>query len=83
MSYKVLIERNVLKEVRKFPRHDIEKIKEVLNKLPDFPESLDVKKLAGARNIYRIRVGDYRILVELELHNLKVFSILHRKKAYK
>jgi len=44
---------------------------------------MDVKKLAGTRNIYRARVGDYRILIELDIHTLKVFSVLHRKKAYK
>ena len=71
MSYDVLIERNAIREIKKFPNHDIQRIKESL------------KKLAGTRNIYRIRVGDYRILIELEIHTLKVFSILHRKQAYK
>ena len=54
--------------------------KEALKKLPDFPTGMDVKKMAGTRNIYRIRVGDYRILPELEIHTLKVFSVVLRKK---
>jgi mRNA interferase RelE/StbE len=83
MSYDVLIERNAIREIKKFPNHDIQRIKESLKKLAEFPAGLDVKKLAGTRNIYRIRVGDYRILIELEVHTLKVFSILHRKQAYK
>jgi len=41
---------------------------------------MDVKKMAGTRNIYRVRVGDYRILLELEIHTLKVFSVVLRKK---
>ena len=36
--------------------------------------------MAGTRNIYRVRVGDYRILLELEIHTLKVFSVVLRKK---
>jgi mRNA interferase RelE/StbE len=83
MSYDVLIEKNAIREIKKFPNHDIQRIKEALKKLPEFPVDLDVKKLAGTRNIYRVRVGDYRILIELEIHILRVFSVLHRKKAYK
>jgi mRNA-degrading endonuclease RelE of RelBE toxin-antitoxin system len=41
---------------------------------------MNVKKMAGTRNIYRVRVDDYRILIELEIHTLKVFSVVLRKK---
>ena len=82
MSYDVVIDRTVIKNIKKYPKHDIQRIKETLNKLTAFPEGLDTKKLSGTRNIYRIRVGDYRILVELEVHTLSVFSVAHRKKAY-
>jgi len=83
MSYNVLIEKNAIKEIKKFPAHDIQKIKEAIKKLLDFPARMDVKKLAGTRNIYRIRIGNYRILIELEIYTLKVIAVLLRKKAYK
>ncbi len=83
MSYDVLIEKNAIKELKKFPAHDIQRIKETLKKLTNFPTGLDAKKLAGTRNIYRVRVGDYRILIELEIDKLRVFSILHRKQVYR
>ena len=65
MSYDVLIEKNAIKKIKKFPVPDIQRIKEAIKKLPDFPARMDVKKLAGTRNIYRIRTGHYRILIEL------------------
>ena len=83
MNYDVLIERNVLKEIKKFPAHDVNRIKNVLRKLPAFPVGMDAKKMAGTKNIYRVRVGNYRILIELEIHTLKVFSVIQRKSAYK
>lgn len=83
MSYDVLIEKNAIKEIKKFPVPDIQRIKEAIKKLPDFPARMDVKKLAGTRNIYRIRTGHYRILIELEVHTVKVFAVFYRKKAYK
>ncbi len=80
MSYDVLIEKKAIKDIKKFPSRDIQRIKETLKKLPDFPTGMDVKKMAGTRNIYRVRVGYYRILLELEIHTLKVFSVVLRKK---
>jgi|GEM_PF-3167587 len=39
---------------------------------------MDVKKIVGTKNIYRVRVGNYRILVELEIHTLKVFPVVKK-----
>ena len=36
MSYDVLIERNAIREIRKFPANDIKRMKDALKKLPDF-----------------------------------------------
>ncbi len=83
MNYDVLIEKNVLKEIKKFPANDVNRIKKALSKLPAFPVGMDAKKMAGTKNIYRVRVGDYRILIELEIHTLKVFSVILRRSAYK
>ena len=58
----------------------MQRIKETLKKFPDFLTGMNVKKMAGTRNIYRVRVDDYRILIELEIHTLKVFSVVLRKK---
>ena len=44
----------------------------------------NVKKLHGFKNFYRIRIGDYRIGVELENDNtLRFILIMHRKDIYK
>ncbi len=46
---------------------------------------LDIKKLIGFTNIYRIRVGDFRILLTVEHKQLQIFiiTIATRKNAYK
>lgn len=49
-----------------------------------FTRELDIKKLQGYGNYYRLRVGRYRVLFELVKPNtLIVFAILPREKAYK
>lgn len=44
-----------------------EKLKELKN---GFSQKLDIKKLSGYRNHYRLSVGKFRILFELENYKL-------------
>ena len=53
-------------------------IKEAIEKLPDG----DVKKLKGYSNAYRLRVGEYRILFDMN-GKIEITNILPRGKAYK
>lgn len=43
----------------------------------------NVKALVGSTNRYRIRVGDYRIGVELNGETLEVMRVLHRRDFYR
>jgi mRNA interferase RelE/StbE len=42
----------------------------------------DVKKLRGSKGEYRLRVGDYRVLFELEGKNIIVYTLGLRKNIY-
>ncbi|WP_414858387.1 type II toxin-antitoxin system RelE family toxin [Phormidesmis priestleyi] len=42
----------------------------------------DVKHLTDFTPEYRLRVGDYRILFEIEEAELVIYRIRHRSKAY-
>jgi len=44
---------------------------------------LDIKKLKGYNNHYRIRVGNYRILFFRETGEARVYDISIRSNAYK
>jgi mRNA-degrading endonuclease RelE of RelBE toxin-antitoxin system len=48
-----------------------------------FSSRLDIKKLKGTRNHYRIRVGNYRILLAIEYEMAYVYDISHRGSVYK
>ncbi|WP_228041137.1 type II toxin-antitoxin system RelE/ParE family toxin [Nodosilinea sp. LEGE 07088] len=43
----------------------------------------NVKALVGTTNRYRIRVGDYRIGVELNGETLEIMRVLHRREFYR
>lgn len=56
---------------------------ELLISLDSFLEIPDLKKLKGAKNAYRIRIGDFRVCFYLEEKTLMMARILHRKEVYK
>jgi len=42
----------------------------------------DVKRLTNMTSGYRLRVGDYRVLFELEGDRIIVYRVRHRREAY-
>ena len=42
----------------------------------------DVKRLTNYTPEYRLRVGDYRVLFEIEEYILVIYRVKHRKDAY-
>jgi len=84
--YDVNITRKALRELNKLDSDSRSKVLEALIILRDygFTSRLDIKKLRGYKSHYRIKVGKYRILFELEKpRKIIVYAILPRKKAYK
>lgn len=43
----------------------------------------DVKKLTNYTPEYRLRMGSYRILFELQENTVTIYRIKHRKEVYK
>ena len=43
----------------------------------------DVKRLTNFTPEYHLRVGDYRVLFELENKNIVVYRVRHRREAYR
>ena len=55
MKYQIEIKRSVLKALRRLDKRTVEKIK----------NALGYKKLIDEEQLYRIRVGNYRIIYEI------------------
>jgi len=57
----------------------------VLSKIELLSENLqgDVKKLTNFTPEYRLRVGNYRVLFEVENDLIIIYKIKHRKESYK
>jgi mRNA interferase RelE/StbE len=69
---------------------DIESLKSkfqsrIINKIEEMSDNLkgDVKHLTNSTPEFRLRVGDYRVLFEIEDGTIIVYRIRHRKEAYR
>lgn len=57
---------------------------EKIEKLCGDPVTSDTKKVEGSKSLFRVRVGDYRILYEVDYRNslIGVVKIDKRSKVY-
>jgi len=84
-KYRVLLERKAFRQLEKLSEDTRNRILEALHILRDegFSRRLDITKLRGYKNQYRLRIGKYRILFELRpQRTVVVYAILPRKVAY-
>jgi len=83
-NYKIYLKRSAEKELSHLPLKIHDRIIKRLLSLKRNPKSSNVKKLRG-REGYRIRVGDYRILYEIDekKKRVEIVSIGHRKEIYR
>ncbi|MEO8648350.1 MAG: type II toxin-antitoxin system RelE/ParE family toxin [Acidobacteriota bacterium] len=86
-EYTVEFVRSARKEFEKLPGRTRDKIVAALKLLAVDPysELLKVKKLKGAEDLFRIRVGDHRVVYEIRSARLVVIVIKigHRREIYR
>ncbi|MBF0231184.1 MAG: type II toxin-antitoxin system RelE/ParE family toxin [Desulfamplus sp.] len=56
----------------------------ILEKVELLKENLqgDIRKLTDFTPEYRLRIGDYRVLFEIEQQSVVIYRIRHRKESY-
>lgn len=81
MRYRILFSRRALKDLKALPTQVKERI---MKKIEDLESDLagDVKKLTNYSPEYRLRVGKYRVLFELNDDVVVIFKVVHRRDAY-
>jgi mRNA interferase RelE/StbE len=83
--YSVVIGKKAEKMLDKLPDEYYQLITEHLLALENNPRPFGCRKLAGFENLYRIRVGVYRIIYSIEddILTVEVIKIDHRSSVYK
>ena len=83
--YALLIRRSAERDLRRLPRGLFERVNGTILALRDDPRPHGVRKLAGALEGWRIRVGDHRILYQIddEARTVTIVRVKHRREAYR
>lgn len=86
MKYNIDIPRKIAKKLLRLPKKDQKKIVAKIDLLIENPKPDGYKKLSGHNDppLYRIRVGDYRIVytVEEDCLIILIVEVGHRKDVY-
>ncbi len=77
------LKKSAVKDLKSISQPAKTKIHEAIAELVNFPTVLQVKKLTQFEPAYRLRVGDYRVLFDVEDNKILIGRILHRRESYK
>lgn len=84
MTYTVLILRRAQRELQRLPQEDYERVREAMRGLARNPGPTGCLALTG-RAGWRIRVGDYRVIYEVDdaQHTVTIVHVGHRRDVYR
>ena len=83
-SYRVSLTASAEKELHRLPAQMVARIVPHLEGLASAPRPPGCKKLRGGDNEWRVRVGDYRSVYEIDdkARTVDVTRIAHRREVY-
>jgi mRNA interferase RelE/StbE len=84
-QYKIEWKRSAVKELKTVSKSSLGSIVSKVEELSENPIPLECRKLKGSDHIYRVRVGNYRIIYEVTDKELivQIIRVRHRKDAYR
>ena len=80
---KVNVLKKAQKEIAKIEKQYLKEILLSIKDLENYPNTKNIKRLVNYSPKYRKRVGNYRILFDIEDNEIYVSRVLHRKDSYK
>jgi mRNA interferase RelE/StbE len=83
--YEVLIERTAEHDLKSLPPQLFQRLIPHIRSLANNPRPSGCHKLAGSRSDWRIRIGDYRVIYEVDDRRkcVRIFRVRHRREVYR
>jgi mRNA interferase RelE/StbE len=84
-SYRIEFKQSAEKDIRRIATALIPNILGRVEALSDEPTPRQSLKLSGSERTYRLRVGDYRVIYEVdpEAQTVVIYHVRHRREAYR
>jgi mRNA interferase RelE/StbE len=84
-KYAVVLARSARKQLEKLPAQVVERVFPKIESLALQPRPSGCKRLKGGENLWRIRVGDYRVVYSVNDSDAvaDIIAVRHRSEAYR
>jgi mRNA interferase RelE/StbE len=85
MSWLIDMTRPARKDLSNLPTRERETVRDAIDRLALDPGRVDFRKLTGRANEWRLRVGRWRVIVEMDnaAGILRILRVLARGRAYR
>ena len=83
--YEVYLERSAENDLKRLPTSTFDRIIYQIKTLAENPRPSGCRKLTGSKNDWRIRIGDHRVLYEIDEKTkaVRIMRVRHRREAYR
>jgi mRNA interferase RelE/StbE len=83
-DYSISFVRSARKELESLPNPLLRRVLTKIEGLAKNPRPAGCKKLLGAHNLWRIRIGDYRVVYSVleRAVRIEIITVRHRSQAY-
>ena len=84
-SYNISFKPSVERDLRPLSKSVVARVMDRIERLKTEPFPRQAIKLSGAERLYRIRVGDYRIVYEVDIRakQVMIHYVRHRREVYR
>ncbi|MBN1832698.1 MAG: type II toxin-antitoxin system RelE/ParE family toxin [Deltaproteobacteria bacterium] len=83
MSYSLIYTQRAIKDIRKLDADVRRRIGRTLKRYEEDPIKFSSKLTDPRMGTYRFRVGDYRVVFDIEENDIVVLRVGHRKDIYR
>jgi len=80
-KFSLYFSKTALRDLKKLPLNIQKRIVKGCERLKThpFPDSSHIKKLKGYKNLYRLRIGDFRVVFKIGENKIFILTILSRQ----
>ena len=80
---RIELRRSAVKDLQRIDHQQKQRLHEAIEQLVYFPQVPNVKRLTNFEPAYRLRIGDYRVLFDIDGETILIGRVLHRRESYR
>lgn len=83
--YEVFLESSAEKDLKKLSPDDYDRVMPHIIQLADNPKPFGCRKIVGSTSDWRIRIGVFRVVYELDnkAKTVRIMRVKHRREVYR